>query len=153
MIFFSMLKDFINVTHVRGFFKTKQAISPHALWAHTKSPHTKKSGSTSTVSNFLLEKDVHKTLEKVIASVLMTDDARNSAVDTTSTSTPTTSTTVKVKTNRKRYDFCFKMDVIEQVKSGITPVTLLSRATSISLWSHDGCRVKQRLLMVQQVST
>ena len=102
MIFLPMLKDFINVTHVRSFLKPNK--KHHRMhFGRTRSHHTQRNLNQRLLfSNFLLEKDVHKTLEKVIASVLMTDDARNSAVDTTSTSTPTTSTTVKVKTNRKR---------------------------------------------------
>ena len=57
--YFSPDAEGLNKCHsCEIFFKTKQVISSHSLWAHTISLHTKSYEAKAAISNYLLEKDV-----------------------------------------------------------------------------------------------
>ena len=101
-------------------FKSRQGLSMHVIWAHPTSNNANKSEAALKVVNSHIELAVKRTLDDLVSTVATEIASVNNPASNTDVSPPPEA--VKVRKRRKQYDFVFKMEIIEQVESGISPI-------------------------------
>ena len=104
------------------YFQSKQGFASHVMWTHAiVISDNMKSQAALKVAQMKIE-EVRNTLDCVLATVVCRDESNTSATQTDLTKlvAPVETTKVaEVPKKRKRYDFVFKMKVIEEVDAGI----------------------------------
>ena len=111
-------------------FRSKQGLASQTMLAHPSSRGELKSEAALNVYNIKIEKQVKITLDNLLTSAETemskpstdTDEKIGFAIKIDITNVPDDDNAERIVRKRKRYDFTFKMDVIDQVYSGILPM-------------------------------